>query len=362
MLRVAVATTLCFIAGTVLAQTSGQVSCTPWSLSGTLLEPDGDILHDFSGLACSNGDNKYCAVINDEDTSALYGKLEVTGLNLSRKIDLIGSEPSASTVGTPPTEIGCSAGKKKFKDLDGEAVAFSNGYFYVVGSHGCSRHKNAFHLSSFIVARFRVDQQGSVINLDGTPLQGSPGLQQVATSYRVSDVLQKADDFSVSFAKDLSPPTNGLNVEGLAIVGSTAYIGLRAPVLNSQATIVSAPVDEIFRSGHDRFSGQVKVLKVPVRPDEGIRDLAALSDGRLLALTGPAQEGKLDPRLILIDPKNPATAREVAKLSGGDIPSEQAKAEGLLVLKEEGTKLGIVLLFDSAPRGAPRLCELQLPQ
>jgi hypothetical protein len=54
----------------------------------------------------------------------------------------------------------CSAGNGKFKDLDGEAVAYANSYFYVAGSHGCSRNSFKFHPSAFLLVRLPVDETG----------------------------------------------------------------------------------------------------------------------------------------------------------------------------------------------------------
>ena len=46
------------------------------------------------------------------------------------------------------------------------------------------------------------------------------------------------------FGRDLEP--NGLNLEGLAIVGGVLYAGLRAPSLDGYAYIVSTDVEPLF--------------------------------------------------------------------------------------------------------------------
>jgi hypothetical protein len=51
----------------------------------------------------------------------------------------------------------------------------------------------------------------------------------VATSYRLSEALLVAPRVKKFFAQDLMTE-NGLNIEGLAVVGGKLYAGLRAPV------------------------------------------------------------------------------------------------------------------------------------
>ena len=92
----------------------------------------------------------------------------------------------------------------EFGELDGEAVAFAAPYYYVVGSHGCSRKKGEFRASSFILARLSDDQQGGV-----------------ETTFRLTDVLRHASTVSAYFGKDLNGD-NGLNIEGLAVVGTNS--------------------------------------------------------------------------------------------------------------------------------------------
>jgi hypothetical protein len=78
-------------------------------------------------------------------------------------------------------EIGCSDGERKFRGLDGEAVAYAAPFFYVVGSHGCSRHSNKFRSSSFILARIPERQVASAARtLDPS---------SVETTYRLSEAL-----------------------------------------------------------------------------------------------------------------------------------------------------------------------------
>jgi len=86
------------------------------------------------------------------------------------------------------------------------------------------------------------------------------------------------------FGRDLEP--NGLNLEGLAVVGGVLYAGLRAPSLDGSAYIVSTDVEPLFTPGTPL---EPRVIPLALGRDTGIRDLAPLPDGRILVLAGPAR-------------------------------------------------------------------------
>ena len=72
------------------------------------------------------------------------------------------------------------------------------------------------------------------------------------------------------------------------------YAGLRTPNEEGFALIVSAPAEALFAKGDaplsNGFIAESKSREIRVRLDRGngIRDMAALGDGGLLLLTGPA--------------------------------------------------------------------------
>src|SRR4051812_16041501 len=85
-----------------------------------------------------------------------------------------------SAVRSPPTSR-AQPEKGKFKNLDGEGVAYSEPYFYVVGSHGCARHEKKANLSSLILARVHVDSEGKMVG---------DGSTSVETTYRLNDIFR----------------------------------------------------------------------------------------------------------------------------------------------------------------------------
>jgi hypothetical protein len=103
-----------------------------FEVSGAMTDDRGNLAMDISGIACTpqaaNGNAK-CLVINDQNKAAQALTLDHDRLVIGDKVRVIGDEPAANVVGKPPENPGCSDGKGKFKDLDGEAVAFAQRFF-----------------------------------------------------------------------------------------------------------------------------------------------------------------------------------------------------------------------------------------
>src|SRR5262249_9607416 len=139
----------------VLAQTPLVADLEPvrkLHVESSLTDDDGEVATDISGMACmpSVSATRSCLVINDQDRSAQFVTIEGDRVIGGPRLPLIEKQPPDAIIGQEPREVDCSGGKAKFKDLDGEGVAFAESYYYVAGSHGCSRNKDKFRLSSFI--------------------------------------------------------------------------------------------------------------------------------------------------------------------------------------------------------------------
>lgn len=239
----------------------------------------------------------------------------------------------------------CSAGKDNdFKDLDGEAVALDDKYFYVVGSHGCSRNSNKFRASSFILARISID----AVKTAAAGPNNIDAIGKKSTSYRLSKALLAAPTLKDYYALDLMTK-NGLNVEGLAVVGGRLFAGLRAPVIGKKAYLVAVDRDWLFDADRPIAMADIREIDLDLG-GRGIRDLAVLADGRLLALGGPAQSNDLSFALYVVEPAS-KTATPIVDLV--DIP-DGGKAEALQILAQGPTTLDLLVLFDSAKGGAPR--------
>jgi hypothetical protein len=330
------------------AQTGPAITLTPM-MSGEFLgkKPDKTAI-DLSGISCMapSGASRICLAVNDENKNAQFVTIEGNQITVGHPVALIGNDPDVEhTMGSPPTKVGCSAGHGDFEEMDGEGVAFSAPYFYVVGSHGCSRKKNEFRLSSFILSRIRVDDAGQPVAKDA-----------VQNTFRVSDILRRAGEAAKSFGKDLKT-ASGLNIEGIAVDGDRIWFGLRAPVNDSGAFLVEASVKDLFEPGH--APSQAAPIVTPIALGKlGIRDLAVLPDRRLLILAG-AEDPKEEPsRIVIFNPAD-RTKDELgtlpavtAKVKGKD---ETGKAEGITVLDMDANNIRAVVLFDELPDGAARM-------
>lgn len=336
--------------------TSGQDHLQPsepisptFGKSGTLFGPNGaSPSTNISGIACrpaALGLSRLCLVIDDNGAAAQYATIEGRQLTAGEFAPIIGTQPSETTRGSPPRQRRCSAGGNEFADLDGEGVAWSAPFFYVSGSHGCKRKHDTFQLSSFILARFDI---GAEAQRFGT----AP--RNVETTYRLSDALLAIPALRPSFAVDLGKKHDGLNVEGIAVVGDRLFAGLRAPA-HDGAFLVGVPVSDLFAAGHGPLPpGKVSALRLalddPSGEHAGIRDLSALPDGRVLILAGPPQKQDIPYSLWVIDPLDAASLRRVAILAMVPGIGEPAKAEAVVALGLDR----VLVLFDGLENGGPR--------
>jgi hypothetical protein len=336
------------------AEAASAITLTPMKLSGEFLgKKKKDIATDLSGIAClaAKGASRTCLAVNDENRNAQFLTIEANQMTVGQPITLIGDAPDKQTLGSPPKKLDCSAGRGKYGDLDGEGVTFSAPYFYVVGSHGCSRNTNEFRLGSFILSQIRVDDSGQPV-----------GKHAVQNTYRVSDILEHAGEAAKSFGKDLKT-AHGLNIEGIAADGDRLWFGLRAPLEKDSAFLVAASIKDLFEAGHDHSKAK------PIPPVRialgglGIRDLAVLPGKRLLVLAGATEGPEVAFRVFIADP-NDGSTRELGTLPAvtGTVDNEQVtgKAEGITVLDIDADQIRAVVLFDALPNGAPHIAVIPL--
>jgi len=348
------------IGGSADAQQATSIPLRPMTIDRGFAVNEGTAI-DISGMAClPQGAPRKCLVINDENNNAQFAAIGDDRMDVGDIVPLIGNEEDGRTLGSPPEDI-CE-GKPRFTNLDGEGVGYAAPYFYVVGSHGCGRNSGKFTLSSFILARVRVDRFGQPADNAGRTLASEDFAQAVETTYRVSDLLQRAGKAAKFFGKDLKSQ-NGLNIEGVAVLGDTIWFGLRAPVRKGKAYLVGGAIDDLFKSGNKRSKARPDVVAVEL-DGLGIRDLAPLPDKRLLVLAGAPDGPEVTFRLFVVDP-----AREkvtpVGSLSAVHQPvdgkTKTGKAEGVTVLDVADGKAQIVVLFDGLPDGAPHLADIAIP-
>jgi hypothetical protein len=358
---IGIAASIGLIGGSADAQQASSIHLKPMTIDRGFSVSKG-IATDISGMACvPEGAPRKCLVINDENNDAQFVTIQDDRMEVGDTVPLIGDEENGRTLGSPPK--GICKGKPKFKNLDGEGVAYAAPYFYVVGSHGCGRKDGKFKLSSFILARVRVDARGQPVDDAGRALARKDFAQAVEATYRVSDLLRRAGKAAKFFGKNLKSK-KGLNIEGIAVSGDTIWFGLRAPVRKGKkAYLVGGVIDDLFKPGNKRSKAEPDV--VPLELDgRGIRDLAALPDKRLLVVAGAPEGPEVTFRLLVVDPvKEKVTPIAPLPAVTGRVDGETVtgKAEGVTVLDIAGDKAQIVVLFDGLANGAPHLADITIP-
>lgn len=127
------------------------------------------------------------------------------------------------------------------------------------------------------------------------------------------------------------------------------HLGFRGPSVEGQAFILSVDAGAAFTSDKPLHP---KVVRLPLGPATGIRDLAAVRDG-LVLLTGPVNDQAVAPMLWHWTDKTGTLTSLGALLPPKNLPAG-AKAETVLVLRDEaGKPLRLLIMYDGAENGFP---------
>lgn len=305
-----------------------------WPVKNRLIGKNGDKSKDVSGIACTTADGfpRSCLVIDDNLQDAQFIELTDGKLVAGRSVKLIDNTFN-----------------DKALELDGEGVAFSNGYYYVIGSHGHPRDKEhkvdpkkdadkigAKIAASSQIVRFRTTgADGNASGLERTP--------------KLRDVI--ASEPALLPFVDMRLEANGLTIEGIAIKDDrTLLAGLRGPVLNGNcAVVLSVEMAPLFGNGK---SPDHRLYRLPLGDGRGVRDLASFGD-RILVLAGPGADGPGTYAVYAWD----GASESVELLK--DLPFDpKRKPEGLLPLDKTSTGLRVLIVFDGDKEGAPTPIEI----
>lgn len=290
----------------------------------------------FSGVA-RVGERLVVAI--DEEGYLQTGLLDQSAWTVTRDKDVVLAD------GAQSTKI----------ELDIEALAASGATVYALGSHSSTRRtgdradrpasRNRERLAEGVeqqplrdvIARFTLDAStGTVTALEKKSLRkailGHPVLALFAA---------------------LASKENGIDLEGLAVDGTSLYAGFRGPVLrHGFAAVLQFTFDAPESS---------TLLLVPL-DGRGIRDMAKVDDG-LLLLAGPVGDSDTSHRLYLWNGKDcvPGTGGAGGRLRWlADVPAParaadaermKAKAEAVLVTAQTATQYELMLLYDGLPNG-----------
>lgn len=325
-----------------------QLIGTPVTVGGDFLAKQGAIATDLSGIAAATplGARRLDCLVIDNETlwaqRAVFDR-DADHLEAGELVPLLPEDRNAiAAIGRPPDDG--DFGPDEYI-LDGEGVAWLAPWYYVTGSHSIHDHTDTgplradYRRSAHLVAR--VDATGRTVEL----------------TFRLNRVLESHRALRDHFLK--SPNlAKGINIEGIAGYGRRLYFGFRSPVPDSEALILSVRADALFTPRADMAP---RLLRAPLGKGIGIRDLAAMPDGRLLVLAGPRNDGAENFSIALFDP-NTERAETLGRLPV--YPGE--KLEGLLLAGCDIDRTGagtasVVTLSDHPPNGNPRRFELDVP-
>jgi len=304
---------------------------------------------DVSGIACAPGPAypRLCLVVDDESQGAQIVILTNGMLIAGESIRLIHD-----------------AYKGKPLELDAEGVAYADGFFYVIGSHGRARHeddvaKQAKNDAKAAATRqiFRIALSADAVDFDSGLLKSDP----VITASPGLAALLEADPVLAPFF-DRALEDNGLTIEGVAVRGDKVYAALRGPIVDpGSAVIVSAPLAKVFEGQPGEMELHRLILGVDtLGRARGIRDLTVDGDGFLL-IAGPENDPPKDhdiaPGDYAVYAWDGGDARKVLDLNPY---GKKAKPEALLPLDQKGGTLRALLMFDGPKEGLPTPVEIPL--
>jgi hypothetical protein len=320
----------------LLAAPAGADDAKTWPVKHRLLGPDGAKSTDVSGIACTPaaGFPRSCLVIDDNSQSAQLVTLEDGKINAGEQVELISNKF-----------------KKKALELDGEGVAFAEGFYYVIGSHGHPRDKkhkldpvkDREEIDARIIAASQVVRIKAAPNGTASVVDRSPNLRNITQPELQRFAEQRLEN-------------NGVTIEGIAIRGKRVFVGFRGPALDDgRAPILSLALDALFGGG----APDARLRQLRLGDGQGVRDLAPLDNGFLI-LAGPTADGPGSYAVYWWDGDSD-TVRFLRDL--GDIIGDhrERKPEALLPLDQGPSGLRVLILSDGAQEGAPTAVTMPAP-
>lgn len=341
---------LCLLAFPILHASAQE----PWKVKGKLFgEPKGaadfEKSEDVSGIACdrSSGFPRLCLLVDDEAQGAQIVILNDGELIAGDFINLTNAQLDGEPL-----------------ELDAEAVAFDDGAFYVAGSHGRPRHndnpkKEAKGNAKADATRqlFRVTFDATAVDMKTGKLVSQPAIKP---SNDLGGILQRQPNLLKAYDKALDD--NGLTIEGVAVRDKRLYVGMRGPVLGTDAAVLSVPLSAVF----DGQSAESNLQRLALDYDSlgnprGVRDITRHADG-FLVLAGPVNDPPEDREIQPSDYSVYFWDGKRASNWRRDIPvfGKKVKPEALLPLDSDAQRARVLILFDGPKEGAPRPLEVPL--
>ena len=309
-----------------------------WPVKGTLVGKSDKKSRNISGIACSTpaGFPRECIVIDDNSQSAQALTLHDGWLEAGPSIPLI-----STMLGDHRLE------------LDGEGVAYADGVFYVIGSHGHPRDTD-HHLDP-VANRDRIAARIAAASQIVRIAKGADGrLTRLGGAWTLTDLIAAEPALQPFAGQRLDK--NGVTVEGIAVVGGRLFAGFRGPALpDGRAPVLSASLAGL--SGRTARSAQL--FKLRLGTGQGARDLAPFGD-RILVLAGPVGDAPGPYVVHLWDGATEDGSRPLRDITALAGTTSNRKPEAILPLDCDADRLRALILFDGEPEGAPMAVDLPL--
>ncbi len=252
-------------------------------------------------------------------------------------------------------------------ELDAEGVAFADGTFYVIGSHGWPRLKkkdkkelDPATLESMIQARAKAARHLFAIAFDLNKVDLRTGMlmgdYDKKDSTELTSILKAEPQLKHAFDSPLDQ--YGVTIEGIAARDGKLFIGLRSPVAKLRdAIVIEVPAAKLFAGAAGaQILHPLKLDRDTEDRPRGIRDLCTVGKS-FLVIAGPI----LDPeeKEKPIAPGDYAifgwdgTSKLVELRKLGGFPAE-TKPEGCWPLAQSTTETELLIVFDGPLNGAPQ--------
>jgi hypothetical protein len=251
------------------------------------------------------------------------------------------------------------------EEVDAEGIDLADGYLWLVGSHSRTRSRlkagdDEDDLEKFARARERPNRHVLLriaLEEDGDgvrPVNETTGSVKRRTAALIGDLTTALrDDPYLGPSLAVPAKENGLDVEGLAVLGDRVLLGLRGPVLRSWATVL-----EVEPQPDPEDPSRLRLGSPPYRrhfldlDDLGVRDLCR--DGNdVLVLAGPSMG--LDGPVRVYRWHDAADAKDRDIVAGDDLTAVAPlpfgegddHAEGITVISPPGEPVHLLVVYDS---------------
>lgn len=269
------------------------------------------------------------------------------------------------------------------EETDTEGLAFEGHYLWLAGSHSLKREKAkgkdaeddidalrqiVRETNRFLIARIPVRPNPDTGRMEfhqrcvdpDHPKRALTAAQLIGTSKSNLLIDALRDDDHLGRFLQIPSKENGLDIEGLAVLGSRIFLGLRGPVLRGWAVILEIKIEMISPS---------LFRLLPIGPDKnlyrkhffdlgglGIRELTQHNDD-LLILAGPTMD--LDGHVLVFRWRNLKKHRKQTAIGRSELevvlsfefasarkPGED-HPEGMCLFSGANKQPGLLIVYDS---------------